>query len=84
MLIAVTPRERYAAVEAFQLAAERRLAPWATGATTPAYLMTTDAADPERVRRAYDEPTWAWLRGLKARRDPANTFRVNANIPPAG
>jgi hypothetical protein len=35
------------------------------------------------VRAAYDEDTFQRLRQVKRRWDPENTFRLNANIPPA-
>jgi FAD/FMN-containing dehydrogenase len=37
-----------------------------------------------RVRAAYPGPTWDRLRAVKARYDPDNVFRRNANVPPAG
>ncbi len=37
----------------------------------------------DRVRAAYPGPTWDRLAAIKARYDPANTFRFNHNIPPA-
>jgi FAD/FMN-containing dehydrogenase len=36
-----------------------------------------------RVAAAFPPDTWARLRQLKGRLDPANRFRFNANIPPA-
>jgi FAD/FMN-containing dehydrogenase len=36
-----------------------------------------------RVAAAYPPDSWARLRQLKRRLDPANRFRFNANIPPA-
>jgi FAD/FMN-containing dehydrogenase len=36
-----------------------------------------------RVRLAYPGSTWARLRKIKARYDPANLFHLNQNIPPA-
>jgi FAD/FMN-containing dehydrogenase len=36
-----------------------------------------------RVAAAYPPESWARLRQLKRRLDPANRFRFNANIPPA-
>jgi FAD/FMN-containing dehydrogenase len=38
----------------------------------------------ERVRQAYPRQTWERLREVKHRYDPANVFRLNQNIPPAG
>ena len=40
-----------------------------------------DAAD--RVRSAYSDSQWRRLTTLKAKYDPTNFFRMNANIPPA-
>ncbi|MFL5720801.1 MAG: BBE domain-containing protein, partial [Chloroflexota bacterium] len=37
-----------------------------------------------RVAAAYQPDSWARLQQLKRRLDPANRFRFNANIPPAG
>ncbi|MFL5718806.1 MAG: BBE domain-containing protein, partial [Chloroflexota bacterium] len=37
-----------------------------------------------RVAAAYAPDSWARLKQLKRRLDPANRFRFNANIPPAG
>ena len=37
-----------------------------------------------KVREVYPGPTWDRLRAVKARYDPTNLFRLNANIPPAG
>jgi hypothetical protein len=42
---------------------------------------TSDDAN-ERVRQAYNENQWARLTALKAKYDPTNFFRMNANIPP--
>ena len=41
-----------------------------------------DAAD--RARSAYTDAQWARLTSLKAKYDPTNFFRMNANIPPNG
>ena len=41
-----------------------------------------DAAD--RVYAAYSDPQWLRLTALKAKYDPTNYFRMNANIPPHG
>jgi FAD/FMN-containing dehydrogenase len=40
-----------------------------------------DAGD--RIRKAYTDHQWARLTALKAKYDPTNFFRMNANIPPA-
>jgi FAD/FMN-containing dehydrogenase len=38
----------------------------------------------ERIRAAYPGSTWDRLAAIKARYDPANQFRLNQNVPPAG
>jgi len=43
---------------------------------------TSDDTD-QRVREAYNNNQWARLTSLKAKYDPTNFFRLNANIPPA-
>ena len=42
---------------------------------------TSDDAN-ERVRVAYTDQQWTRLNALKAKYDPTNFFRMNANIPP--
>ena len=42
---------------------------------------TSDDAS-ERVRQAYTGQQWTRLTALKAKHDPTNFFRMNANIPP--
>ena len=42
---------------------------------------TSDDAN-ERVRQAYNDNQWTRLTALKAKYDPTNFFRMNANIPP--
>jgi FAD/FMN-containing dehydrogenase len=44
---------------------------------------TSDDAS-ERVRAAYSDQQWRRLTALKAKYDPTNFFRMNANIPPNG
>jgi FAD/FMN-containing dehydrogenase len=47
------------------------------------YVNFTNDDSPERVRgSAYGTEQWARLVGLKAKYDPTNLFRMNANIPP--
>jgi FAD/FMN-containing dehydrogenase len=49
------------------------------------YVNFTNDDSPERVRGgAYGAEQWARLVGLKAKYDPTNLFRMNANIPPDG
>ncbi|HXF37867.1 MAG TPA: BBE domain-containing protein, partial [Actinomycetota bacterium] len=49
-----------------------------------AYVAFLGDEGEERVREAYPGSTWDRLVGVKARYDPANLFRVNQNVPPAG
>ena len=44
---------------------------------------TSDDAN-DRVRAAYSDEQWRRLTALKAKFDPTNVFRMNANIPPNG
>ena len=55
--------------------------PYSTGSGYINALAEDDR--PERVRAAYNEDTFSRLRQIKRRWDPDNTFRLNANIPPA-
>lgn len=76
-----------AAAEPFEQAVRRTYAaiePWSVGHASLGYLAGRDAVRPDVVRGAYRPETWRRLTELKARYDPANTFRDNANIPPAG
>ncbi|WP_020666452.1 FAD-binding oxidoreductase [Amycolatopsis nigrescens] len=58
------------------------VAPWSVG-TSVNFLYGRNAAD-EEVRTAYRPADLRRLTELKARYDPANLFRLNHNIPPAG
>jgi FAD/FMN-containing dehydrogenase len=46
------------------------------------YVNYTSDDAAERVQQAYTEGQWARLTALKAKYDPTNFFRMNANIPP--
>jgi FAD/FMN-containing dehydrogenase len=49
------------------------------------YVNFTNEDSPERVRTgAYSREQWDRLVSLKAKYDPTNFFRMNANIPPNG
>jgi len=49
------------------------------------YVNFTNDDSAERLRTgAYSPEQWTRLVGLKAKYDPANFFRQNANIPPNG
>jgi FAD/FMN-containing dehydrogenase len=49
-----------------------------------AYVNFLGEVDEAQVRLAYPGSTWDRLRQVKAKYDPANLFRLNQNIPPAG
>lgn len=51
------------------------LSPWATGGELPNFGTSTD---PARLRRCYDQDTYAWLAALGAQHDPAGVLRVGA------
>lgn len=78
-------------VAAFHAGGEDRLAKEAWVAELSDALRQGDAAyvnfvgdeGPARVRAAYPGATWDRLVAVKARYDPDNVFRRNANIPPA-
>jgi FAD/FMN-containing dehydrogenase len=56
------------------------MAPFSRGV----YVNFTNEDSPERVRQgAYSDGQWQRLVDLKAKYDPSNFFRGNANIPPA-
>ncbi len=54
------------------------VAPYSRGV----YVNFTSDDASERVRDAYTDQQWARLTALKAKYDPTNFFRMNANIPP--
>ncbi|GAA2096377.1 hypothetical protein GCM10009801_65890 [Streptomyces albiaxialis] len=58
------------------------LRPFGAGGAYVNYLPRDATAD--ELRAAYGETGFARLRRAKAAYDPANVFRVNQNIPPAG
>jgi hypothetical protein len=60
----------------------RRLAPWLTGRKISGFLTPADATA-QGTRIAFDEPTSARLRSVKARYAPRTTSRFNHNIPRA-
>ncbi|MGF1431140.1 FAD-binding oxidoreductase [Kitasatospora sp. LaBMicrA B282] len=60
-----------------------KIAPWGTGGSFVNFLGIDDAT-PDRVRACYAPADYRRLAALKASYDPANLFRVNYNIPPAG
>jgi FAD binding domain/Berberine and berberine like len=74
------PAQAAAAGQQGQL--HRQLRPWSGGRSLYNFTARPDgrAAD---ARAAFDEPTFARLRAIKAAWDPANLFRFNVNIPPA-
>jgi FAD/FMN-containing dehydrogenase len=49
-----------------------------------AYVNFMGREGPDRVRAAYPGGTWDRLVEVKRRYDPANLFRLNQNVPPAG
>ncbi|MYV55862.1 FAD-binding oxidoreductase [Streptomyces sp. SID3212] len=58
-----------------------RLEPWLSARKHTNFLGADDVTA-ERVRLAFDAPTYERLQEIKAARDPANMFRLNHNIPP--
>jgi FAD/FMN-containing dehydrogenase len=56
----------------------------ALGDNGEAYVNFIGDEGQPRVRQAYPGQTWERLREVKHRYDPANLFRLNQNIPPAG
>jgi hypothetical protein len=54
------------------------VAPHASGRHYVNYLFD----EPEKVPDAYNPRSWARLRALKRRLDPANLLSINANVPP--
>ena len=48
------------------------------------YVNFTSDDAAQRVQSAYTDSQWARLTSLKAKYDPTNFFRMNANIPPNG
>jgi len=58
-----------------------RLAPWSTGGKYLNFMSSEDASA-EKTRPAYSGVDYGRLQAIKAEYDPANTFRLNHNIPP--
>ncbi len=58
----------------------RALEPYSRGV----YVNFTSDDAAERIGVAYSDAQWTRLTGLKAKWDPTNFFRMNANIPPNG
>jgi FAD/FMN-containing dehydrogenase len=58
----------------------KAMAPWTVGRCLN---FVYGSLTPEEVAEAYDPDDYERLTRLKARFDPANTFRLNYNIPPA-
>lgn len=57
------------------------LQPYALGIGS--YVNTMSEFEEDRIRASYGEAKYRRLAGVKAHYDPDNTFRGNANIPPA-
>ncbi|GAA1996298.1 FAD-binding oxidoreductase [Nocardiopsis rhodophaea] len=53
---------------------------WTMGTSLNFVFSRGEPLTPERVRSAYEPGDYDRLTGLKARYDPANTFRINHNI----
>jgi hypothetical protein len=56
--------------------------PWLQPHSRGVYVNFTSDDANERVRQAYTPGQWTRLTALKAKYDPTNFFRMNANIPP--
>jgi FAD/FMN-containing dehydrogenase len=79
---AATPdRETYEADRAWVRNFWDAMRPHASGAG--GYLNFMADADEDRVRASYGEAKYERLARIKARYDPGNLFRLNANIKPA-
>jgi hypothetical protein len=73
------PGPGFAAAGDLQADLYRRLRPWSAGRSL--YNFTSDPlGQPAGARAAFDEPTYARLRRVKAEWDPQNLFRFNVNI----
>ncbi|GAA1874063.1 FAD-binding oxidoreductase [Asanoa iriomotensis] len=57
--------------------------PWTTGSAMANFMAVYDMR-PDGARRGYEPDAYARLARIKSVYDPANLFRVNLNIPPAG
>ena len=60
----------------------RQISPWSTGTTYTNFTGQADEASAASADTAYGA-NMARLRSIKAKYDPQNLFRVNANITPA-
>ncbi|GLY32327.1 oxidoreductase [Kineosporia sp. NBRC 101731] len=73
--------EQLAPAREFQRDLIEAMAPWRLGGPCLSYL-GPEETDPAVVRSAWEPATYERLRRIKTDVDPANTFRINHNIPP--
>jgi hypothetical protein len=62
----------------------RGIAPWTHQRSMVNFLSPDEGTTPERVRAIYGDEIYDRLAAVKARYDPANLFRINHNVVPAG
>jgi hypothetical protein len=79
----VGPAEQATSLSAYLTKVTDAMQPWADEQTLPNFLSADEATTPAAVRSVYGADLYDRLALIKARWDPANTFRMNHNIPPA-
>lgn len=82
LLTILSPLGEREVVRAVHRRVLEQAAPWAMGTSLNFVFGDGERLSPERVRAAYDPGDRTRLAALKARVDPANTFRMNHNVAP--